>query len=188
MRAILSNRPDRSDAPGSSDRISLLWGEDHTIDDQPDDRMMLDLLQETKDADEDVLDLPDIPEARKYLVESLEYKWLLSRILAMARTMPTLSTDIDVRNDLLCSIPGNALSVEIDMDWHFPSFVKEQYPNLANVELQQVLCYSGSAENAFLAPCIEYADLLWPMLGKSLVQCLSCILRDDLGIMSGLFT
>ena len=188
MRTILSNRPDRSDAPGSHDRISLLWGEHRTIDDQPDDRMTADLLQEIKGPGEDLINLPDIPEARKYLIESLEYKWLLSRILALTRTMPTLSTDVKVRKELLDVIPGDATSVDIELEWHFSSFAREQYESFADVELRQVLCCSGLADAAYAAPCIEYAELLWPRLGKELVQCLSVGMRDDSIRMSGAYT
>lgn len=166
----------------------MLWGEDHTIDDDPDDRIVVGLGLEIRDPIEDLFNIPDIPEARTYLVESLEYRWLLSRILAVARTMPTLSTESDIRADILQVISNDATKVEVELDWHFPSFVEEQYDELADVALQQVLCCSGLADKAFASPCIEYAELLWPRLGKELVEYLSRGLQKGSIDMSGMLS
>ena len=215
LRAKVSNAPDRSDAPAPLDRIHLLWGEDHIIDENPDDRITTDLLEEIKELSDGLLDIPEVPEARQYLIESVEYKWLLSKILAMARTMPTSSTDSDIRQDLLKAIGGEAISdtrkgstIKFEMEWHFLSFVEEQYKELEDVELQHVLCCAGLADKAIVAPCIgkesmivmpketfanhlqqllEYAELLWPRLGKETILLLSKGLGKESVRMSGMF-
>jgi hypothetical protein len=176
LRTILSSKPDSSDAPAARDRIDLLWGEHHVVDENPEDRVMADLAQEIKDPSESLLNLPEIPEARAYLIERSEYRWLLSRIQSMVKTMPTLSTDSEVRRDLI-GVIGGGRTIKVELDWHFASFLEEQYERPEDVELQQVLCSSGLAENAYVAPSVEYADLLWPRLGKEVILCLSRGLR-----------
>ena len=187
LRTILSSKPDGSDTPAARDRIDLLWGEHHNIDENPDDRVTADLAHEIKDPSESLLNLPEIPEARAFLIESFEYKWLLSRIRSMVKTMPTSSTDSDIRRDLIGLI-GGGHTIQMELDWHFASFLDEQYENPDAVELQQVLCCSGVTDNAYVAPSVEYADLLWPRLGKEMILCLSRGLRKGSVRMSGMLS
>ena len=176
LRTILLSKPDSSDAPAARDRIDLLWGEHHNIDDDPDDRVMADLAHEIKDPSDNPLSLPEIPEARAYLIESSEYRWLLSRIQSIVKTMPTLSTDSEVRRDLI-GVIGGGRTIKVGLNWHLASFLGEQYENPEDVKLQQVLCCSGLVDNAYVAPSAEYADLLWPRLGKEMILYLSRSLR-----------
>ena len=185
LRTILSSKPDGSDAPAARDRIDLLWGEHHKIDENPDDRVTADLAHEIKDPSESLLNLPEIPEARAYLIESSEYRWLLSRIQSMVKTMPTSSTDSDVRRDLI-GVIGGGHTIKVELDWHFALFLDEQYERPEDVELQQVLCCSGLADNAYAAPSVEYANLLWPRLGKEMILCLSRGIRKGSVRMSGM--
>ena len=197
LRTILSSKPDSSDDPAAHDRIHILWGEHHNIDDDPDDRITVDLLLEMKDPSDDLLNLPEIPEARAYLFDSVEYKWLLSRILVVIHTMPTLSTAANVRRELLEAIRGRGpigagygspATIRIEIEWHFPTFVEAQYERPEQVELQHVLCCSGLVDNAYVAPCIEHVELLWPWLGKEAVLCLSRSLRRESIKKSGVFS
>jgi hypothetical protein len=158
--------------------------------------MTADILLELEDPSDNLLNLPDIPQARAYLIDSLEYKWLLSRILAMTRTRPTLGTDLNIRQDLLEKIQcdgsggktgdGSITTIQVEVEWHFPSFVEQQYTETEDVLLQQVLCCSGLADNAFVAPCSEYVELLWPRLGKETVLCLSTGLGSEFTKTSGM--
>ena len=110
----------RSDALDPLDRIDLLWGEDHAADDEPEDRMSADdPSTEMCDPREDLLNLPDIPEARNFLTGSLKYQWLLGRVSAMAQTMPTLNTDVGIRTELVSQISGSSKMVEVQLDWSF---------------------------------------------------------------------
>ena len=151
----------------------------------PEDQNMAHLSDETTDPLDEALLMPEIPEARAYLVEGTEYRWLLSRMQAAARMMPTTSTDSEIRGDI-ASLIGNAHRIELKMDWCFPTFLLEQYDRPDEVELRDVLCCSGLADKAFVATCADYADLLWPRFGQETVGCLSLGLRKDSKKMLGM--
>ena len=110
-------------------------------------------LLETDDSDS-YPDLPQLPAARTFLIEHPEYQSLLRRIESQARTTSVLSTDRSVRRDLT-DIIKDGRDVTVRLEWDISSFMNDQYGELGAVQLEQVLCYSGLADNAYLAPCVE---------------------------------
>lgn len=98
--------------------------------------------------------IPEVPAARKFLVQSAEYRWLLGRIESEARTDPVLSTDRTIRQHL-ADVVGNQRVLTLEMDWHLTSFLAEQFDDPSNVELGQVLCCSGLADKAYVTTCLE---------------------------------
>lgn len=184
LRALLSNKPNGADVRGGLDRIDILWGESRSIHENPDDRIVLDDPQGIKDAQHELFDRPEIRQARDYLVQSPDFMWLLSKIRSMTKTMCTVSKNEEVRQKLVDLIRGGD-SVQMQLDWHFSAFAEKQYDRPEAVELQQVLCCSGLADNAFVGTSIEYADMLWPRLGRETVACLSKSLLRGSVKMSG---
>ena len=105
--------------------------------------------------------------------------------MVWSQTTSTLLAESRVRQDLLNVIRNDPNTIEIELHWHFLSFLADQYEASVDVELQQVICCSGVADNAFAAPCVEYAELQWPRLGKELIQYLSRGIRRESAGMCG---
>lgn len=98
LKEMLTNMPlvasDAHLSPTARERIDLLWGKDHSVNepiDAPDDGHILDLdfLKETTDPRHDlVVDLDIvIAQARRYILERPEYGWLLNQVLTKARIL-----------------------------------------------------------------------------------------------------
>lgn len=185
LKTALLSRPDEIDVLGSLDKISLLWDEKRKVHEHPEDQNMANLSEEANDPIDDVLQMPEIPKATTYLIESAEYGWLLSRIQAAVRTMPTEHTDSTIRRNV-SSLLGNGRQIQVDLDWSFHAFLETQYDRPAEVELRDILCCSGLAVDAFATTCANYADLLWPRYGRETIACLSLGLRKHSNKMSGM--
>ena len=172
------SKPDESGVLSALEKISLLWDEERNVHDHSDDQDTAEMPAEVKEPIDEVLLMPEFPEARRYLIENDEYRWLISRIQATARTMSIGSIETNTRRAILNSL-GKAHQISIELHWSLPAFLEAQYDRPEEVKLHDVLCCSGFGDEVYATTCVKYVELLWPTFGREVIDCLSLALTKN---------
>lgn len=186
LKTGLLCRPDNSDVPNSLDKIDLLWNQERNVHMQHEaevDNVNEDDY-EPDDPSEQLPIIPELNEAREFLLGSREYKWLLDRLQAAISMTSTGSMDLDFRRETLKMIDGRAEAGFV-VGWMPSRFWHEQYDESTKVEFEKILCYVGSSPNVYITTVGEYVNKIWPTLGRSLLAIVSQVVRERLASISG---
>ncbi|KAK5676454.1 hypothetical protein LTS10_010754 [Elasticomyces elasticus] len=172
-----------SDALTSQQRLDLLWGTERTH--RSDDVEHLTADENDEDDDNDDVSTPHIPDvdvdsARKFLVDSNEFSWLLSRTALEAGLTSTGSTYGDTRTQLI-DLVGTRENFQFVMDWDPWEFCQDQYSNGDVLDMGKVICLSGGAERAYASSCGAYLKRIWPATAATVLQIVNIATKGGYG-------
>lgn len=183
---ILRAAPATSDVLALNDKLALLWSDDRKVVEGTPEDLYVELdCTELERSDESPA-IPEIPEAKAFLVESEDFQWLLDRIRTASQTMSTGRSDADVREALI-SIVGTSRECIFELDWVPVQFANEQYGQADGCELSSVICICGSGINVQAITCEDYMNTMWPRLGQALVSQITTAMHIGLGAYKGTY-
>lgn len=185
FRQTLGAKPDRSDDPGLHDKLAFLWSADGaTRDGIPEDALT---EQGCADPDQDeIAIIPDVAQARVFLVEREDFLWLLERIKTATAMMATDTVDTDVRASLI-DMMRHGSTRDLRMDWTPVRFANEQYGRSNDLQLSSVICISGSGPNVQGSTCGDYVSRMWPRFGSDMLLCFTKAMQNGFGTRQGEF-
>ena len=136
------------------------------------------------DEEDEVYHLPHFAEARKFLIESKAFKWLLGRIETALNLTTRNGTIMERINDEICTTLSfqKALNREIytakfEINWRLLDFLREQqYENGEDQDISTIITLNGSAINAQAATCAQYMQQTWPVTGSETLRALQTTL------------
>jgi hypothetical protein len=136
-------------------------------------------------------ELSQIPQYRQFIQESSAYQWLLLKLKHHNRLIcekPNIIDEIGVaiRNKLKTAEPLRQMSrnrapVPIEMtytiDWDLLGFMRNRgIPSHFSAALPNILCLTGTWNEAQATTVIEYIDQTWPQSGRALFTLLQTLL------------
>lgn len=139
----------------------------------------------------DITTIPSSEEAKIFLLESEEYRWLLTSIrrhlsMAFANGLCEVSKAfMESLRGLVTSTGSNGHSLCLDVDWTPFSLINDQLePVGQNFNLSDVITLSGGASDAFATTCAEYMGLIWPSYGPTSLECVQAAMVSEAGTAS----
>lgn len=121
------------------------------------------------------------PDARKFLIESEAYQWLLARLQSELILTNRKGTTIDmIRTEVHGSLKDqiktrdrynrSVFNIVFELEWNPQEFLREQFSNFT--ALGEVIVISGSETNAQALSCSEYLRQVWPKTGLEVLKTL----------------
>ncbi|KAM0250769.1 hypothetical protein ACHAP5_001986 [Fusarium lateritium] len=136
-------------------------------------------------------DLSQMPQYRQFIQGSSAYQWLLTKLRQNNRLVcekPNIMDGIGVAirdklktTELLRKMSRNRVSVPIEMtytvDWDLIGFFRNRSISPPfSATLPNILCLTGTWQEAQATTVIEYMDQTWPRSGRSLITLLQTLL------------
>lgn len=136
-------------------------------------------------------DLSQMPQYRQFIQESSAYRWLLTKLKQHNRLTcekPNIMDEIGVaiRNKLkttesLRKMSRNRTPVLVEMtytvNWNLLGFMQNRgIPSPFAAALPNILCLTGTWDEAQATTVIEYMDQTWPQSGRALITLLQKLL------------
>ena len=159
----------KEEVPDSQEKLSSLWQANFDGTKTP---KVESGLSGIGDDHEDGTNGPtlELPKARAFLTESVEFSWLLSRIKVVSLMSSTSELSLAIRRTLLDTIVLGELYMEIPL---LPqAFLREQYPSVERPRISDVICVVGQRDRAYATTCRDYVVQMWPLLGEVVIRAL----------------
>jgi hypothetical protein len=142
------------------------------------ERMFVELDEDTNRLDELHLPNDNIPElrdvvlAKGFLLNSDELPWMIDRIRRMESLSNTGNSWASVRGQIARVIESGDQHIVITLHWDVLQTLHEQYDRDETrcSRLSDMIVYNGTASMCYASTASEYAEQVWPALGKRIVE------------------
>ncbi|KAH6712444.1 hypothetical protein BKA61DRAFT_736846 [Leptodontidium sp. MPI-SDFR-AT-0119] len=143
---------------------------------------------EEEEEEEEDYGMTNFPDARKFLIDSDAYQWLIARLQSeLVLTSRKGTTIEDIRCDIFKGLENqhnkqnyrSTYEADFEMQWSPKDFVEEQFPQNRNQPLGAVIVLCGSEINAQALTCSEYMLQVWPKTGLGVLRAFETCLADS---------
>lgn len=179
--------PSTEGEPSLQEKMSLLWPGETKFDPPPNE------VSDAADFDDgngeqlpvtlgDILFPRDVPKARRFLLNSRDFPWLLNRLRNLSRTQQTGSTHSIVRARMADIIDSRATDghLGILLRWDLKRFLKTQYAD-SKTRVADVFVFCGGPHTTYATTAEAYMAMNWPGIYQAVLECLKHACGDDQG-------
>jgi hypothetical protein len=130
-----------------------------------------DRLDELHLPNDNIPELRDVVLAKGFLLNSDELPWMIDRIRRMESFSNTGNTWASVRGQIARVIESSDQQIDLTLHWDVLETLHEQYDRDESrlARLSDMIVYNGTASMCYASTTSEYAEQVWPALGKSIV-------------------
>jgi hypothetical protein len=130
-----------------------------------------DRLDELHLPNDNIPELRDVVLAKGFLMNSDELPWMIDRIRRMESFSNTGNTWASVRGQIARVIESSDQQIDLTLHWDVLETLHGQYDRDVSrlARLSDMIVYNGTASMCYASTTSEYAEQVWPALGKIIV-------------------